>query len=777
MPENTTQNAPKILHSLDNGGGSAKVVHLEPDSQRIMRASLAQLPAPVSAVHEKGRHILLELLKVYFDRADDSLFALADRAQSNVEQNLYFDSMREVRVQRRMIEARFTTAIDQAFANLISGDNSPAEETSSLENVTADSLSLVSNTDLDEIVAVEATVAKANKHYGEQIQQLSLRLDSQVPIKVFQKNNPLGPDVICQAFMAQAKTLKVGMKAKLVLFKLFDRDVVNKLEPLYVAANDVLRDHNVLPSLSARRVHNPVSRSPAPRAAGQNSGDRAAQQPVESAYQDDQAAGEIDGQMVDALKNILGEQVVAGTAGPAPSAQSQELIRLLSRAQHMPMMTQDNKLAINVRGLLAQMQQQMGGAASVGRVDDEVMNLVNLLFDFILEDRNLAEPMKALISRMQIPIIKVAVADKTFFTKGGHVARRLLNEMATASIGWHGTPETCAKDPLYRKIETIVKRLLDEFETDVSIFHELLADFTAFQEKEKKRAAVLERRIVDAEDGKAKAEVARQTVADELAKRVKGRKLPEVVNHLINDAWSNVLFVTALKHGYDAVEWKAALRTVDELLWSVRTPETPEKRQTLIKLVPILLKKLRSGLDAISFNPFEMSDLFKALETIHLACIRGKAPPLEAKPAVVAPEASPTASAQAGKEESAKVATLAKATADAAPVNKVEAEVATEELVQLPADDPHMEQVSRFVQGSWFDMKGKEGENLRCRLATYIKPTGKFIFVNRNGMKVSECTQLELAHAMKKGSLRVIDNSMLFDRALETVVSSLRKNP
>ncbi|VUD40298.1 hypothetical protein TDB9533_00081 [Thalassocella blandensis] len=788
MPDNTTHNAADNSRSSVGRSNSAKVVHLEPDHQRLLRTQLTRLPAPVSAIHEKGKRLLLDLLQVYFDRADDSLFALADRAQSNVEQNLYFDSMREVRVQRRTIETQFSQAIDEAFAVLASTEYVRREEDSGLENVGAETLSLVSNDDLDEIVAVEATVAKANKQYGELIQQLSLRIDSQVPVKVFQKNNPLGPDIICDAFMAQAKKLNVGVKAKLVLFKLFDRDVINKLGPLYEAANDVLKEHNVLPSLSTQR--RPVNPAPNVRSfAGAPSAQAGGSQAVTQG-QANLAADSVDAATSDtvvaALKNIFGDQIEAPQAeGAAPSPQSAELLKLLSRAQHMPLMLSNNKAALNVRALLAQLQQQMGSKAQVGRVDDEVMNLVNLLFDFILEDRNLAVPMKALISRMQIPVLKVAIADKTFFTKGGHVARRLLNEMATASIGWQGTAETCAKDPLYRKIESIVTKLLEDFDSDVEIFHELLADFTGFLEKEKKRAAVLERRIVDAEDGKAKAEIARKTVAGEIAKRTKGQSLPDIVNHLINDAWSNVLFVTALKHGYESKDYQSALATLNELLLSVKTPETPQQRQALIALVPRLLKKLRTGLDTISYNPFEMSDLFKSLEKIHLACIRGKPMPeakASAEPTPLQPEKSiPTSNIPQAAVQKPQTATASAkpVVADSAPTKAAEeitSKASPVEQEELPANDPHMEQVGRFVQGGWFDMKTDEGENLRCRLATYIKPTGKFIFVNRNGMKVAERNQNQLAHALKQGSLRVIDNSMLFDRALETVVTSLRKN-
>src|SRR5690606_28053216 len=130
------------------------------------------------------------------------------------------------------IEKRFIQMVDEAFATLAAvdrgGDESVPvlEDTFSLDDtLNLDALSLVNNDDLEEMVAMESTVSRANTDYGEAVQQISLRLDSLVPIKVYQKNNPIGPDVLCASFMAQAKKLDVDIKAKLVLFKLFDKVV------------------------------------------------------------------------------------------------------------------------------------------------------------------------------------------------------------------------------------------------------------------------------------------------------------------------------------------------------------------------------------------------------------------------------------------------------------------------------------------------------------------------------------------------------------------------
>lgn len=808
---------------------NVKVVHLEPESQRMARARIARLPAAIHAVHEKGKHLLMERMKIFFDQADDSLFSLADKAGSNQEQNIYFDSMREVRVQRRGFEKRFNTAIDEAFACLASGDIHPPSATID-DTLNVDALSLVQNDELEEMVAMESCVSRANSEYGDLIQQLSLRLDSLVPVKVFQQNNPLGPDVLSGAFMEQARRLDIDLKAKLVLFKLYDRAVMQNLESMYKAVNQVMIDHNVLTSLSAS-----ATTGQSGRVRDQNRSAAASSQPGSNSQNDE---------VVAMLQGLLAEQQRGGAVQHTGIG---DVIRLLSLAQQAPVPAGNGSGGLSALNLIQQLQKRSGVESEIGRTEQEVIKLVDMLFNFILEDSNLAIEMKELISRMQIPIVKLALLDKSFFAKGGHSARRLLNEIATAALGWQPQGRDVQTDPFYKKVNEVVSTLLTRFDTDVGIFTDLLADFSAFVTKDRRRAEILERRTLDAEDGKAKAEVARTTVGLEIEVRTVGQGLPDVVQKLISGPWSNVLFVSNLKNGVDSEEWQQLLQTLDDLIWSAKVPASSDERKRLIRLVPDLLQRLRSGLDSISFNPFEMSEIFKRLEDVHLACIRGehltKAPlkdeskdlPAEAaKPegkmvqqetkvsvetgtvnvntnsqtrpamgdtgvygAVIEPELDNLDLGNAGDILADMDAVLAaldepddlEPTVSSTVARKLEEEHPTsaaepvavdnkpssEEV--LPDDEPFMQQVSAFVQGAWFEMVGDDGQVTRCRLAAVIKPTGKYIFVNRNGMKVAEKPKQELAILLRQSRLRALDNSMLFDRALETVVSSLRKPP
>src|SRR5690606_22425421 len=204
-----------------------------------------------------------------------------------------------------------------------------------------------------------------------------------------------------------------------------------------------------------------------------------------------------------ALQSLLSE--LRGSALPARSIPSDaipissgDLMRLLSHMQaRTPQLIDDFDLQGQLEQLLHKVSAKSGKSRVVGEVDEDVINLVSMLFEFILDDRTLPDSLKALIGRLQIPLLKVAVLDKSFFSRGSHPARRLLNEIATAAMGW-GDQDEAQRDSLYQKIEQVVARLLNDFVDDPGIFSELLADFLAFTGDERRRSELLEQRTRDA---------------------------------------------------------------------------------------------------------------------------------------------------------------------------------------------------------------------------------------------------------------------------------------
>ncbi|WP_339486609.1 DUF1631 domain-containing protein [Pseudomonas sp. EL_65y_Pfl2_R95] len=757
----------------------AKVVHLNPlAAEQANAASAARLPAALVQLRDKAAQQLKQALQALFDNADDTLFEMADRASSNGEQNAFFEAMRDLRLKRKNVEREFLQAIFESFSTLnqYSIGKPPA-----LDSVSFDSLSLVQNDELEETVAVDAMVAKVLSRDSQALGHLTTRLNALVSRKLDDKSNPLGPASLCADFLSACASLGVEIRVKLIILKLFEKFVLVDLDQLYAEANQQLVAAGVLPELKTAPLRRPSTHGQAAsRSTMGEVGQQQASAPGEFAEQDVQ---EVFSALQDLLSQARGSMVHRQAPVDAMPITSNDLMRLLSHMQQRAPMQANNDFVLRdqLDQLLSRASAKSGKKRIVGEVDEDVINLVSMLFEFILDDRTLPDSLKALIARLQIPMLKVAVLDKTFFSRGSHPARRLLNEIAAASLGW-GDQDTAQRDNLFQKIEQIVQRLLNDFVDDPQIFAELLSDFMAFTVDERRRSELLEQRTRDAEEGSARSELARKQVEQALNERLLGKKLPEVVVRLLQEGWSNVLTLTCLKHGTQSEEWAAALATMDDLIWSVEPHADPEARLRLLELVPGLLKALREGMTSAAFDPFATSEFFSQLEMLHVHAFQ-RFKRIMAEPALTANKEQNQALLDAGIEvpllevppiDEPEVAPMVEVVEEIVLLAPGETEVPQAEIA-LPDDDEMLPKVDALRVGSWVEFLEDDEHKLRCKLAAIIKPTGKFIFVNRTGMKVLEKTRMALAIEFRRNAIRLLDDALLFDRALESVIGNLRR--
>ncbi|WP_447774523.1 DUF1631 domain-containing protein [Pseudomonas chlororaphis] len=707
---------------------------------------LARLPVILLQVRDKAAQQLRHGLQELFDNADDTLFEMADRAQNNVDQNTFFEAMRDLRLKRKSIERGFLEKLFEAFVGLVQYDPAPAIAQAVACVPSADTC----RDDLERTVALEAMVAKAGNRDGFALGQLTARLNVLLGKHLDDSSNPLGPAMLCEYFLESGRSLGVEIKVKLIILKLFERYVLSEADQLYAEANQLLAATGVLPELKP---------APARRALDQAAASIQAT-PEPGVAQMDESVQEVFAALQELLLHVRGSVVptLEASAETQPIS-TRDLLRLLSHLQHyVPAGTQDDfDLRNHLEQLLTRVSVKSGKSRVVGVADEDVINLVAMLFEFILADRNLPESLKTLIGRLQIPMLKVAVLDKSFFSRSSHPARRLLNEIAAAAMGW-GSCDDYQRDSLYLRIEQVVQRLLSDFVDDPAIFSELLAEFLAFTSDERRRSELLEQRTRDAEEGRAKAELARRRVEQALNEGLLGKVLPLTVVEFVQQAWSKVLLLTCLKHGEHSSEWREGLQTMEQLIWSVQRHTDPEAAMQLLALVPDLLKALRDGLNSAAFDPFATSEFFSQLEALHLQVFEGfgenagqhRPGGADEQPAMVAVEEHIVLpSAEEGPLEAAPLA--------------------------LAPNDPGLLRVEQLRLGAWVEFLEDEDNSVRCKLAAIVQPGDKYIFVNRTGMKVLERTRVGLALEFQRGAVRQLDDTLLFDRALESVIGSLQR--
>lgn len=724
----------------------------------------ANLPVPVAAVRDKASELFAEQAKLVFAKVDDSLFAMAEKAHGQEEQDGLFQALRLLRVERRKVVERFADNVARAFQVRESSDGAD-------ELYSADNLSLVHNDDLEQLVAVDTMVANAKRDFAEPLAEISLRLNTLLSVKIYDKNNPIGPDAICDAFIEAARPLSMHIRARLTLLKKFEQVVMLNLEAVYDQCNDLFVEHGVLPSLkqqrrAARQQQRPAARGPAPQPGPQ---------PVAHA-----AMG--------ASVTAAGYGLLPVNSGIAPMAAQDLLSHLGALQSHLPGSYSDGGIQLlNVNSLLQERLVDVREAAALTKVDSDIIKLVEMLFSFILEDRNLAEPIKTQLGRLQLPLLKVAIADKSFFSKGGHPARKLLNELADACTGWQAKDKH-ESDPLFKKVSEVVAQVLAEFDQDINVFSVLLESFREFIERERKRAQKLEQRIVDEADGRAKTQAARARVAAVMDALVAERDLPPVVSEWLDKVWANMLFLSCIKEGTDSESWARDVRTARDLVWSVHAP-MPDSRKQLLGLLPALQERLKAGVEAVSLNSFEARRMFAGLKEVYrerfalaqrIAEERSRKAQ-EARDEVLEQVRDEVreevrVASQSVVEEIEKVVELPQMEDLEQVVAEVERKGQKAETEEISEDDPHWQQTFRLAQGSWFELKRGDEEQFRCRLAAVIRDIDQFIFVNRNGAKVAEFTRIELAQALRAAQLMPLDDGMLFERALQSVIGTVRKS-
>ncbi|WIE51443.1 DUF1631 domain-containing protein [Pseudomonas sp. GM17] len=707
---------------------------------------LARLPVILLQVRDKAAQQLRHGLQELFDNADDTLFEMADRAQNNVDQNTFFEAMRDLRLKRKSIERGFLEKLFEAFVGLVQYDPAPAIAQAVAYVPSADTC----QDDLERTVALEAMVAKAGNRDGFALGQLTARLNALLGKRLDDRSNPLGPAMLCEYFLESGRSLGVEIKVKLIILKLFERYVLSEADQLYAEANQLLAATGVLPELKPAPARRSIDQAAASI--------QATPEPGEA--QMDESVQQVFAALQELLSHVRGSVVptLEASAETQPIS-TRDLLRLLSHLQHyVPAGTQDDfDLRNHLEQLLTRVSVKSGKSRVVGVADEDVINLVAMLFEFILADRNLPESLKTLIGRLQIPMLKVAVLDKSFFSRSSHPARRLLNEIAAAAMGW-GSCDDYQRDSLYLRIEQVVQRLLSDFVDDPAIFSELLAEFLAFTSDERRRSELLEQRTRDAEEGRAKAELARRRVEQALNEGLLGKVLPLMVVEFVQQAWSKVLLLTCLKHGEQSSEWRQGLQTMEQLIWSVQRHTDPDAAMQLLALVPDLLKALRDGLNSAAFDPFATSEFFSQLEALHLQAFEHFAQDAGPHRPGVADEQP----AMVAVEEHIILPCAEEGPLEAAPL-------------ALAANDPGLLRVEQLRLGAWVEFLEDEDNSVRCKLAAIVQPGDKYIFVNRTGMKVLERTRVGLALEFQRGAVRELDDTLLFDRALESVIGNLQR--
>lgn len=768
---------------------TSKIVDLQ--QRQTTQASagdrLGDLLRAVRATAIKRLHGLVATL---FENIDDALFDLAEKAENNAIQTQYFDGMREVRKKRQLVERVFQEQLGRLFNDFANGKLQPNRPDPT--KAEGDGLSLVEDSELEESLAIASAVAKNESRLARPLYAMNQRLAVlRGGAKVEDATNPIGPAQLCQGFRVAMRELELNLQTQLIVYKLFDRYVLAGLDPLYEEIDAQLIQAGVLPQIrhvvGGGRGPRPAG-APLPPGTPPPADGAGAAEAGQTAYpvQYDAAAAQLQVELYNTVRGLLANRRAAQPQGEGgadfapgmavPYIAPTDLLSALTLLQNQTWAAQSSaSSAADAAQAVQQIKQALldqagklhgNDKAHVAGADEDTIDLVGMLFEYILQDRNLPAQMQALLGRLQIPFLKAAILDKHLFAQKSHPARQLLDAMAQACMGW--SEESDKDHRLYDKVKLTVETLLKDFDDDLAIFEKERLDFEAFLDANRKRSELAEQRAAEATRGREKLHSARRISAREILQRTEGKDMPEIVRTVLTRPWANYLVLTLLRQGEDSNEWRQALRFADEFVWSAQPKSSDAERMRLKGILPALEKSLRHGLATVAYHENDVKQLMHELNAFYTNLLKGDAPSA-AVVAMVEEAAAPgfeivgTAAATAAAIDSpVEEEIVLRAEAAAAPP-------------ELGEDDESLRQVKAMKVGTWVEFTGVDGTTKERAKLSWISPiSSKYLFVNRKGLKVADKTVQALAIEIRRGDAAILEEVPLFDRALDAIVERLK---
>jgi hypothetical protein len=686
------------------------------DRQRLLLSCKA-LIFKWTSVHFKG----------YLEKLDQQLQRMAEKAGSNQEQNRLLQSRNELQ-QRRALEKQLLGHMRDAFDAFLHRENTAADVAQ------ADiELKLVDNDELEQSIAVAAMTRRANADFAEALYALNQRLSVLGGgYKINDRGNPVTPAVFAEGLQDAFAPLTLDTQSKLVAYKVYDGAVMAKLDKLYHLLNHHLKTQGVLPHLRYQIRKDEVA--PLPK-------EFATHNSLESITKQTDLM-----KLVQHLQSSLGPMPPpAGIARPAPYIVSHlQPLQQRSGQALAAALSQAAVLESDYATLPRQIHEETRNA-----VNADVIEIVGLLFEYMLNDEQLPDSVKALLSYLHTPFLKVALLDQQFFNHPQHPSRQLLNSLVAAGERWV-EPEGKYKNDVYQQIKAVVQRILDEFESDIRLFSQLTFDFNHYLRQHSRRVQLAEQRALQAARGEDKLKEIRQRVEHYLQQKLQGLTIPDAVRTLLFEPWANVLAFNLLRFGSTSPQWSAAAQVVDDILHYLfpphrHTPDTTTSaaQQHDWQLRDALDEKLSAGFQTVGYDIDSGARLLTALHNAHSAQLTQPAPPAPAiKPADID-----------------------------APIGAA---------AQPP--DSIVEQLSKLEFGTWFLFLANRPrkEQWEAKLAWSNSRTQHYMFVNRLGQQVAVKSGPELAADIRAGNTRILQAKVhvpFFERALERIAEQLRRSP
>jgi len=701
-----------------------KQIQASPQTHRV-RIIFEQLSVTACSTTERQ-------FQAFVERLSDALLGLSKTSLNPKEASLSFNARNLLKDNRNDFFSLALSKLEQYLKHEIDVIFKPKEK----ENLSESDLSLISFEEMEKQLLLSSISRAIELQHTDQLTTLSSRLTHLVDSSGFPaSSNPFRPRTFISAINDAWCEFSTDNNSHQMVLPLLKPNVFIDFAPVLQALNNSLIQEGVMPNITeAYRIK---------KSANHNN---------ESTPQNTELSQKLRNMFSSANKIHDNAEIISHNDTLEPKNQAlqihinNQLLEFLNTLQknifdqavinEISQNPQNTSDLVNLKNLVPE--------KALTAYDQTTINLLTKIFDTVFKDHHIPTDVKALIGLLQVPVLKSALIDNNFFFEENHPARRLIELLTKSSVGRDHSSQK--NDPFYQTIQKNIKQVQQNFDQSPTVFSEAITNIEAFINKEENASSEALATAISQVIQQEKIIQANKDAKTELALRVGTGEIIAFVETFLENKWVKVLTLALSIKDEKPHLVTSAIKTMDDLIWSVKPKITMEERKELITKLPTMLSMLNKWLNIAKLHDTERLQFFANLAACHASLVR-------------APFEMPQ------QKQVELSIDIPKQTAEQHIQNSANSS-------QDPNKDEFIDWVHSIERGAWIEFIQPDGASKKFKLSWISPLRTLYIFSSGDKKETFSLSSEQLAQSCKENRVQIILVNGLVSRALSEALEN-----
>lgn len=546
-------------------------------------------------------------------------------------------------------------------------------------------------------------IRQCEREVYEQLTELNRQLSIVLGKSAFGKQNPFAPETLVRTLQEVLGPLKIGSDCRVALYKIFEEHVFNQLGFIYEEL--IKQCLTIIDKESSELKQLKASFEAAGSDAEAIKYDFQKLQRQLDAWRVAQGSTSYD---------LLGNK----QQNYYEHFEIHNALQILSQFYRDRPAGLFNRTIPLKRHVLKKLEELnfSGDLKSLDRSDEDILDLIALIFDKIALNKGLSEDVLSALMSLEIPLATASLGQYGVFVAHLHPIKQVINDLF--SVGLFLNPGNEDEQLIHNRLLALINKIKQQTNPDMGFWIVAATELSTY-------LAARQQIFHDTESATIKtcrdhdlSAVKKQHISQKIQDCLQKENIPPSISDFLHDVWSEVLLRAYLAKDAEPELWKQSRQTMKQLIMSVLPPANDVQRRKILSFLPELLLELRNGMNVINIDEAAQSRFFKELAMFHLLL--------------------------ASKKDIKQI------------VSEYPQVFAAVQPVPRNLSDIYSERANALAIQSWVVFTG-ESVKRWGKLAWKSQNSENLLFVSKNGEKISIMTVGQLADAFRQGLAKVLD--------------------